>query len=163
VGTQRWESREACLAFARSQDLKSFIQANSLEGIYTPLRLTEAAETVHFNRKEGPLGHLLLVDVTVDSTPGNAQAFEDRCKEFFALHQRVGKGAVLSALTRSLAGGGRYAIAWGHSTSQDFEATFAMPEVRQFMEAKPVSKYASTPIVGELFEVVRLVVLQPVP
>ncbi len=65
-------------------------------------------------------------------------------------------------MTRSLAGGGRYTIGWGHTTRADFEATFALPEIRQFMEAQPVSKYTSASVVGEQYDVVLSVVRQPV-
>jgi heme-degrading monooxygenase HmoA len=157
----RWESRDAFLAWLDNPQTKQWMQANLLGDVYTATRPAEAYEPVVFERGQGNFGFASIVDVTIDFRPGNNQAFENRCRELINLYQKHGKGVVVAALLRSLAGGGRYTIAWGHTTQADAQATFNAPQIAQFREKNPLSNYTSTPPVVDQVEVVRTVVLQP--
>jgi quinol monooxygenase YgiN len=161
IGTTRFESLQAAMNWINSTALATFLQQNPLEGIMTPTRPTEAAETVIFERNQGNLGFVSLVEVTIDFKPGNVQAFESRCQELMKLWQQHGKGVVLTALTRSLNGGGRYTIGWGHVTREDAQATLATPQIVQFMEKNHLSNFSSTAPVITQTQVVRAVVAQP--
>lgn len=162
TGIIRWESRQAAQTWAESDGWRTFLKSNPIEGLFTPTAPTQAYEPVVFHRNDQPLGTITLVDVTIDFKPGNAEAFENRTRELIELHQKYGKGVVVSALTRFLGGGGRYTIGWGHVSAEDARATFATPEIARFMEANHLRMYASTPPAIEAHAVVKALVLQPV-
>jgi hypothetical protein len=138
----------------------SFLQQNPIDGVATPNRPAEVSETVVFQRNQGNIGFLTLVDVTIDFRPENGPAFERRTQELIDLWQRHGKGVVVTGLVRSLNNNGRYTIAWGHLTREDVQATAATPEIARFMEKNHLSNYTSTAPVINQCQVVKAAVAQ---
>jgi hypothetical protein len=139
-----------------------FLKHNPTEGLIAPTRPVDAWEAIQFQRGPASLGTLRTVEVAIDLRPGNAQAFERRCRTLLDLVQQHGRGVVVTTLLRFLGGDGRYLMGYGFVTGEDAQATFEHPEIARFRAENPLSAFTAQPVSIDVADVVKTAVLAPV-
>ena len=123
-----------------------------------------AASVIAFLRvgsmSEGQPAYASLIDWTLDPEPGNAAEFERTRKEIFELRKQYVPGFVANGLGRLLGHPRRYQVVQFYRTMDAFRSAVLgspIPQIQAYIEAHPNSKYASTPVSGDTYEVVRQV------
>jgi heme-degrading monooxygenase HmoA len=158
-----WESREAADAFRNGSVFSTFLTEHPNQGLYTVARPVEAYEsvgTVRGDAAPASKAHTVLIDATIDTRAGNAQAFEASRIELFELRKRYGRGLLTQGLSRFLGGGGRYLAYLVAASREDLQATNDAPEVQRLLQVHPWSHYSTTPPVAEAYERVHARVRQ---
>ena len=160
VSLTLWESREAGRAFTKSEAFGALFQAHAVQGLATLGRPQEAYDVLMRVMSEGQSAYAGLVDWTLDPQPDNAASFERTRKEIFELRKQYVPGFVANGLGRLLGHPYRYQVVQFYSTMDAFRSAVLgsqIPQIQAYIEAHPNSKYASTPVSGESYEVVRQV------
>jgi heme-degrading monooxygenase HmoA len=155
-----WESREARQAWAKGEVFSTFVEANPIQGLVTPGRPQEAYDVLFRVTGEGQPAYAVLVDWTLDPRPGNAASFERTRKEVFELRKQYVPGFVSNGLGRLFGHQYRYLVVQFYSTMDAVRAASPgsqIPQLQAFVGAHPASEYASAPLSGEVYEVVRSV------
>jgi heme-degrading monooxygenase HmoA len=160
VSLTLWESREAGRAFAKSEAFSALFQATSVQELATLGRPQEAYEVLMRVAGEGQPAYAGLVDWTLDPQPDNAASFERTRKEIFELRKQYVPGFVANGLGRLLGHQYRYQVVQFYSTMDALSSAVLgsqIPQIQALIEAHPNSKFASTPVSGDRYEVVRQV------
>jgi len=160
VSLTLWDSREAGRAFVKSEAFSAVFQANPTQELATPGRPQEAYDVLMRVMSEGQSAYAGLVDWTLDPQPDNAASFERTRKEIFELRKQYVPGFVANGLGRLLGHPYRYQVVQFYSTMDALSSAVLgsqIPQIQALIEAHPNSKYASTPVSGDRYEVVRQV------
>jgi heme-degrading monooxygenase HmoA len=160
VSLTLWESREAGRAFAKSEAFSALFQATSVQELATLGRPQEAYDVLMRVMSEGQSAYAGLVDWTLDPQPDNAASFERTRKEIFELRKKYVSGFVANGLGRLLGHQYRYQVVQFYSTMDALSSAVLgsqIPQIQALIEAHPNSKFASTPVSGDRYEVVRQV------
>jgi len=160
VSLTLWESREAGRAFAKSEAFGALFQATSVQELATLGRPQEAYDVLMRVLSEGQSAYAGLVDWTLDPQPDNAASFERTRKEIFELRKQYVPGFVANGLGRLLGHSYRYQVVQFYSTMDALGSAVLgsqIPQIQALIEAHPNSKFASTPVSGDRYEVVRQV------
>jgi heme-degrading monooxygenase HmoA len=160
VSLTLWESREAGRAFAKSEGFGALFQAHAVQELATLGRPQEAYDVLMRVMSEGQSAYASLIDWTLDPEADNAESFERTRKEIFELRKQYVRGFVANGLGRLLGHPYRYQVVQFYSTMDALDSAVLgsqIPQIQAVIEAHPNSKYASTPVSGDRYEVVRQV------
>jgi heme-degrading monooxygenase HmoA len=156
-----WESREAARTGMRSAPMQAYFEANPMPEWGTIIRPVEAYEEVHLieGQAQGDTpGQVTLIEWTLLPGWQTAEAFEQSRKDLFELQRQHHPGLLRHRLLRYLGGPGRYLVLNAVTSREAMLAAFRQPEIQQFNEEHPATKYAATPPAVEHFEPIRVAV-----
>ncbi|MSQ15371.1 MAG: hypothetical protein EXR50_05865 [Dehalococcoidia bacterium] len=152
----RCESREAQMAFTKSDKIRTFQQANPNDGMWTPSGPQQAFEVLVIVDGAWEAKYANIVDWNIK--PGMAAAFESNRKALFELRKQhlSGKGWVSSRLARFLGTANKYFIL-NLDSGPEFAGDADVPEIQLFNLRSPGADFRSTPNVQERYEVIQRV------
>jgi quinol monooxygenase YgiN len=155
---QRWTAREVARAAVRSEPFTAFARSLVTSGLFRPLRLTEAYESVFEVDAEDGTARGSACEVLIDWTlksPTIAPAFEVFSRQIAELARQHATGFVSSRLRRFLGNDNRYMVIVIVTDRAAARARYLVPEVKAFLEAHPYTDFALQPPTSEVYDVVK--------
>lgn len=156
TNVQRWDSREAFMAFFRSDKLTGALKAAQADGLFQIRRPPEIYEVVW--RVGDPAGTdfkgARLVEWNVAADPDKVRVWADDRRALADLREKHVPGFVAQSLWRYLGGANKYLVAQAYATTDAMSHGQIGPEVQAYMQAHPATDYVSAPPAIENFEVV---------
>jgi quinol monooxygenase YgiN len=156
--TQRWTEREAARASVRSDKFAAFARALTTSGLFRPLRLTEAYESVFEVDAPDADPNTSTCEIWIDWTlksPAVAPAFESFSRDISELARRHAPGFVSSRLRRFLGDDVRYLAIAIVTDRAAARARYVVPELKAFLDMHPYTEFALAPATAEVYSVVK--------
>lgn len=156
--TARWTDRQAARASVRSSEFVAFAPTLLNSGLFRPVRLAEAYESVFEVDADNADPARATCEVWIDWTLKNpivAPAFEAFSLDIANLAKQHSPGFVSSRLRRYLGTDLRYlALAIGTDRAAA-RARLDTPELRAYLEGHSYTDFAAAPPTSEAYEVVN--------
>ena len=156
--TSRWTDRQAARAAVRSSEFIAFAPSVLNSGLFRPVRLAEAYESVFEVDADNADPSNATCEVWIDwmlKSPAVAPAFEAFSLQIAELAKQYSQGFVSSRLRRYLGTDNRYlalAIATDRGAAR---ARLDTPELRAFLETHPYTDFATALPASEAYHVVN--------
>ena len=154
----RWTDREAARAAVRSEQFSAFARSALASGLFRPVRLPEAYESVFEVDNTAVPDSASTCEVLVDWTLKNAMvapAFEAFAHDVADLMKQSSVGFVSSRLRRFLGNDTRYLTIAIVTDQAAARSRLLTPEVQRFLETHPFTDFATAAPFAETYYVVR--------
>jgi quinol monooxygenase YgiN len=156
--TARWADREANRAAGRSEQFTAFARSVVNNGLFRPVRLAEAYESVFEVDADNMAPDTSTCEMWIDWTlksPAVAPAFEAYSRQMSELTRQYAPGFVTSRLRRFLGNDTRYLVLAIVTDRAAARGRFLAPQVKSFLDQHPYTEFASQPPTSEAYYVIQ--------